>query len=616
MILRRSLLRGALLAAFLTSLVPARATDDAARAVLRSAAAALGTTPQSGALFEQASITMAGQTGSASSWLDFSNGYSISHIAVGPLVLDSGYDGEAWTALNGSTTVNNLPGQQAENVTTVYLARNEWAAPAISVALEDAGTASDGGRTYRRVRAVPNGGVPVTMWFDTSTHLLARTDFEGDGGTVIDRYSDFRSVAGLQVPFRDVTQRPDGTVITMVATTAAIRPLPSGVLARTPPIERGSVAGGASAQVPFRLSYGQTGNIVLPVSVGNHAPVPMVFDTGGRNVLTPQGARALGFAGSGGLDIGGVGSSAERAGIANVGTVAAGNATLTGQQALILPLPYGLSVLFPGETVDGLIGFEMLSNFQTTIDYAKQTMTFAPFSSPLPPPANAIVLHLLSNGSTPYVEAQIDGVKGIFEMDTGNASNIVIFKSFADAHGLFRNAKTLTYVSAGGVGGLLTYQSLRAQSITLAGATMQAPIVELTDQQAGAFSSRTVAGNIGAQVLRRFTIVLNYRDATGAFAPNSHLGDPFWADRTGLSLSRVADGYAVLAVTPGTPAAAAGLAQGDRIVAVDGTPVASLSAARMYELGSDPSIQTIRYSVVRKGATAPVEVTVTPRTML
>jgi hypothetical protein len=615
MILRRSLLRGALCAAFLTTLVPARASDDAA-GVLRDAAAALGTTPQSGALYEQGSITMAGQTGSYSSWLDFSNGHSISHVTVGPLVLDSGYDGAAWNALNGSTTVNNLPGQLAENVTNVYLARNEWASSATGGAMGDAGTATDGGRTYRRVWIVPSGGVPVTMWFDTSTHLLGRTDFEGDGGTVIDHYSDYRSVGGLQVAFRDVTQRPNGTIVTTVATTAAIRPLPSGALARTPPVERGSIAGGAPAPVPFRLSYGSTGNIVLPVSIARRSPVPMVFDTGGRNVLTPQGAQALGFAGSGGLDIGGVGSSAERAGIANVGTIAAGNATLTGQQALVIPLPYGLSVLFPGETVDGLIGFEMLSNFQTTIDYAKQTITFAPFASPLPPPSNAVVEHLLSDGSTPYVEAEIDGVKGLFEMDTGNAGSVVIFRSFADAHGLFRHVRRFTYVSAGGVGGQLSYQSLRARSLMLAGTSMRGPVIELTDQKAGAFSSRTIAGNIGAAALRRFTIQLNYRDATGAFAPNSHLGDPFWADRTGLSLSRVADGYDVLAVTPETPAAAAGIAQGDRIVAVDGTPVASVSAARMYQLTADPTVQTIQFSVVRKGTAAPLAVTITPRTLL
>jgi S1-C subfamily serine protease len=109
---------------------------------------------------------------------------------------------------------------------------------------------------------------------------------------------------------------------------------------------------------------------------------------------------------------------------------------------------------------------------------------------------------------------------------------------------------------------------------------------------------------------------LNYRDATGAFAPNSHLGDPFWADRTGLSLSRDPNGFDVLAVAPGTPAASAGLRQGDRIVAADGTPAASISAARMYQLACDPSVQTIQFSVVRKGATAPVAVTVTPQTLL
>lgn len=616
MILRRSLLHGALCAVFLVTLLPARASDDASRGVLRDAAAALGTTPQSGALYQQGSMTMGGHTGSYSSWLDFSNGYSIAHIAIGPLVLDTGYDGEAWTGLNGTTTVNNLPGQQAENVTSVYLARNEWASSSAGAAIDDAGTASDGGRTFRRVRIVPDGGVPVTIWFDASTHLIGRTDFEGDAGTVTDHYSDYHAVNGLQVAFRDVTQRPDGAVIMSVATTAAIRQLPSGALARTLSVERGSIAGGTQAQVPFRFSSWSTGNIVLPVSFAHRAPVQAVLDTGGRNLLTPQGAQALGFGAGGGLDIGGVGSSSVRAGIANVGTVAAGNATLTGQHALVLPLPYGFSAMFPGQTVDGLIGFEMLANFQTTIDYGKQTVTFAPFANPGPPPANAAVIHLLSDGSTPYVEAEIDGVKGIFEMDTGNAGDLVIFKSFADAHGLFRDAKTVAYVSAGGVGGLLGYQTLRAHALVLAGARMEAPIVDLTDQKSGSFSSRTVAGNIGAQVLRRFTIQLNYRDATATFAPNSHLSDPFWGDRTGLSLSQAADGFHVLAVTPGTPAAAAGITSGDRIVAVDGTPASSISTARMYQLARDPSVQTIRYSVVHKGVTAPVDITITPRTLL
>jgi PDZ domain/Aspartyl protease len=617
MILRRSLLRGALCAAFLTNLVPARASDDAARAVLAQAASALGTIPKSGALNQEGRIALSGQTGTFRSWLDFSNGHSISHVAVGPLVFDQGYDGESWTAMNGSTSVDNLPATQAENVTNAYLARIEWASPASGAAITGAGSASENGQSYRLVRIVPNGGVPVTLWFDTSTHLLARTDIEVDAGTLTDHLSDYRAVGGLMVPHRDVTREADGTIITTVVTTAAIGPLPNGALARTPPVDLGSIAGGAQqAQVSFRFSLGTTGNIVLPVSFANRGPAPIVFDTGGRNVLTPQGAQALGFGSSGGLDIGGVGASTQRAGFADVGTVQAGNAKLVKQQALVLPLPYGLSAMFPGETVDGLIGFEMLANFQTTIDYGNRTMTFASFGAPLPPPPNANILRLFSSGETYYVEAAIDGVTGLFELDTGNAGDLDVFKSFADAHGLFRGAKTVAYVSAGGVGGLLPYQSLRARSLTLAGATLAAPVVNLTDQRAGAFASRTVAGNIGAQVLRRFTIQLNYRDATGAFAPNSHAGDPFWGDRTGLSFSRAADGFPVLAVAPGTPAATAGITSGDRIVTVDGTPAASISAARMYELTRDPSVQSIRFGIVHKGATAPVDVTITPQNLL
>ena len=596
---------------------PVFAAGGDAAAVLRAGAAALGTVLHAGALHEEGTIEAAGQHGTFASWFDLANGYGVSHALLGPLSGDQGYDGASWSAANGITTVNDLPATQAQNVTTVYLALDSWTAPRSGDRIVDAGTRTDGTTHCQVLEIVPEGGVPATVWFDAQTHAVVRTDVMTDGGTVTDRYDDYRDVDGMKVAYRDVNRDPAGVVSTSIVTRASVEPLPKDALARTPSIERGSIAGGATrANLPFRFSLGTTGNVVLPVSFGHHQPAAMVFDTGGRNVLTPQAARAMGFASGGGLDIGGVGTSTVRASIADVGTVSAGNAELTDQQAFVLPMPYGLESMFADEPVAGLVGFELLANFQTTIDYAGQTIAFAPFATPAALPANATVVPFRSNGSTPYVEATIDGATGLFMVDTGNAGNLVIFKTFADAHGLFRGARSVSYVSAGGVGGTVPLQRLRARSLRLAGTTLNAPIAEITDQKAGAFASNTLAGNIGASVLRRFTLQLNYRDRTLAFAPNAHVSEPFAADRTGLSLSRDPIGYLVLGLAPGTPAAQSGLRRGDRIVTINGTPAAKLSASDLYTLTTDPSVTTIRFGVTRAGTTAPTEITLTPRTLL
>ncbi|HEY1656453.1 MAG TPA: aspartyl protease family protein [Candidatus Tumulicola sp.] len=596
---------------------PAAAAGNDASATLRAAVQALGTVPRTGALFTQGTLSTAGQNGTFTGWLDLRNGYNVSHAVLGPLSGDQGYDGASWSAANGITTVDDLPATQARNVTTIYLALDGWSAPKPGDRIADAGTQTDGGKPYRVIAVVPHGGVPATIWFDARTHLIARTDLATDAGTVTDRYADYRRVAGMQLAYRDENRDPSGVVSTSVLTRAAIEALPAGALARTPSVERGWIVGGGRlAQMPFRFSFGTTGNIAIPVAYGHNQPALAVFDTGGRNLLTLQGARSLGFATGGGFDIGGVGTSTVRASIANVGTVSAGNATLVDQQAFVLPMPYGLQSMFATEPVVGLVGFELLSNFQTTIDYAAQTIAFAPFATPAALPSGATVLPFLSNGSTPYVEASIDGVSGLFMVDTGNAGNLVVFKSFVDAHALFRGAASVSYVSAGGVGGTVPLRRLRARSLRLAGTTLDAPIVEVTDQKSGAFASKTLAGNIGATVLRRFTVQLNYQSRTLAFAPDSRVAEPFLSDRTGLSLARDPTGYLILGAAPNTPAADAHLAAGDHIDMIDGTSADKLSAADFYNLTTNPGIATIQFGITRKGETAPIAITLTPRTLL
>jgi C-terminal processing protease CtpA/Prc len=86
------------------------------------------------------------------------------------------------------------------------------------------------------------------------------------------------------------------------------------------------------------------------------------------------------------------------------------------------------------------------------------------------------------------------------------------------------------------------------------------------------------AGNIGGEILKRFTLTLDYGRQRAWLAPNALSGAPEIYDRSGLSFGRLAGGgLGIAGVTAGSAAAVAGLAAGEEIVSVDGAPARALA---------------------------------------
>ena len=74
--------------------------------------------------------------------------------------------------------------------------------------------------------------------------------------------------------------------------------------------------------------------------------------------------------------------------------------------------------------------------------------------------------------------------------------------------------------------------------------------------------------------MSRFRVTFDYRARTVTFLPASDVQRPFRHDLTGLSLAQEdRSALIVLSVSPGSPAAAAGVQPNDRIVAIDGRSV-------------------------------------------
>jgi S1-C subfamily serine protease len=136
-----------------------------------------------------------------------------------------------------------------------------------------------------------------------------------------------------------------------------------------------------------------------------------------------------------------------------------------------------------------------------------------------------------------------------------------------------------------------------------------------SEDTAGAFADKSLAGNIGAQILTRFRLFFDYGRRRIILEPSSKLAEPFDRGFSGLSLRAHGADYRTFRVhdvLEGSPAAEAGLAEGDVITAIGATPAAELTLPSIVEMFEKP----ISYELTIQRRDTIIKVVLTPRTLI
>jgi len=66
----------------------------------------------------------------------------------------------------------------------------------------------------------------------------------------------------------------------------------------------------------------------------------------------------------------------------------------------------------------------------------------------------------------------------------------------------------------------------RVQAIRLGGFVVSVALTQFSQDTSGIFAVPYITGTIGAQMLRRFTVVFDYPQGQMILEPNEHFGDP------------------------------------------------------------------------------------------
>lgn len=357
-----------------------------------------------------------------------------------------------------------------------------------------------------------------------------------------------------------------------------------------------ALASGASpVEIPFELG----GNTPLvPVYVNGQGPLWFELDTGfGGDVLDTNRARALG------LDVGAPekvpapGGSVERSFVHDV-SLRVGGVDLPPQTLLVIPLEQFAP--FFGHQVDGVLSYDFINRFVVEIDYsAARLRLYDPQTYQYRGRGETLSVSFM--GQAPYVLASVlqsgrEPVEGKFEIDTGSLDALNLNTPFVEANKLLHPGQKTFRVRGMSLGGETQGVITRVEALRLGRFTIRTPLTSVVADQVDR------AGQISAEILRRFKLILDYSRRQVIFEKNRHWGEPFEIDMAGVFV--VAEppdwkSFRLFLVLENSPASEAGLRVGDVLTAINGRPADRFTLAEVRRLFKQPG-RTLLLDVKRE----------------
>ena len=558
-----------------------------------------------------------GLTGKAGGTSDLRDGRFEQDFVVGPQKGANGFDGKQVWNKDNSGIVTLQEGADAIPLAVNNAYRNAnlwWRADRAGADIKLAGEKSEAGASFDVLTITPNGGAPFDAWFDAKTHLLYRIAERQGGVMVTTTTTNYRAFDGTQQAVDTTVNNGNpkfDTHLTLTSVTfqpksdAAAYAMPASVAVADFTI----LGGGHEVTFPFDLI---NNHIHAHVMINGKGPYYFVFDTGGVNILTPELAHELGAKIEGESEVRGAGEGTSTAGLTHVDDINLSGAQVKDQ----LFMAYALDSLYPssGTHMQGMVGYEVFRRFVTRIDYGAKTVTLIDPKHFDPTGAGAPI-KISFNGNAAIVEGSYNGIPGKFQIDTGARSSLTLDAPFVAAHNLrASSASGVDAVDGWGVGGPSRSHMVRGGILKI-GKSIEVdhPVTGMATDTAGAMADPTLAANIGGGVLKRFIVTFDYGHSTMYLKPIAGRVDDLDSyDRAGTWFNVSPEGFNVVAVTAGGPAALAGLKEGDVITAIDGKAVADIAlpdARRHFR--DDPVGTVVTLSVLRDGK--PVEIKLTLR---
>jgi len=223
-----------------------------------------------------------------------------------------------------------------------------------------------------------------------------------------------------------------------------------------------------------------------------------------------------------------------------------------------------------GEKIDGIVGYSLLSRYIFNINYDSLKISIFTNGRMKYPRGGWLYEPILR--TLPVQTARIkDAVttNSRFLFDIGAGLCLMLNNDFIEDSNFLNKKRVLYAKEAEGVGGKIDMHMTVIKELRMGPYRFRNIPVFVFDDTFNITNYPYLSGIIGNDILRRFNLILNYAKREFYFTPNSKYLESFDYAYSGIELYYI-DGNVVLGdVAVGSPAAMAGLKEGDVVIGIN-----------------------------------------------
>lgn len=266
---------------------------------------------------------------------------------------------------------------------------------------------------------------------------------------------------------------------------------------------------------------------------------------------------------------------------------------------------YSILTAVYGERIDGIIGYSVLSRYIMKIDYDSLKIQFHTKGTIRYPRGGYLLKPQFTQLVTQPLKVRDEkSIASRFLFDLGAGLCMLFSREFADDSN-FIDKKRKRYPKEGeGLGGKIDMELTVIKEVKLGPYRFKNVPVFIFADDFNVTNYPNMGGLLGNDIMRRFNVILNYPRKEIYITPNKHYNEQFDYSYSGIELYMLAGVIVVGDVAKGSPAEAAGLREGDEVIAVNKSYNQNLN---QYKIALQTTNEKVKIIYRRNGVISDVE---------